>query len=341
MGGEEINCASQPGGEMSHTNQHGGDMPSMEQTLTSLLATDRPCVEMGQTSLGQINLHSVEMGQASLHAVDRHDGGIGCTSLHAAELHGGDIGHSGLEDVVPNCTSLPVMMGQPSLPALSCSPALAADGISGLLISNGPRINEDNLQKLEDNMKNIDEEISEDNPPNVKKIRDGMSGTAVKCRDTAAWTPIRVRKEKLGIERNLGISPKSLKIEKLKIGKSKPKLNSGKVLEMKLVFEGASPIKTKATSCNNPYVTNLTAAQDKLSGELYCSGQLYCGEGRDWTGRQDQGTDSQLEEGDSHPGQGGGGGWGTSLGRDEGAAILDIVSYQQLKRKETLKTFLL
>ena len=42
---------------------------------------------------------------------------------------------------------------------------------------------------------------------------------AVEHSSVAAWTPIRVRKVKLGVERNLGISPKSLKKEKkLKVG---------------------------------------------------------------------------------------------------------------------------
>ena len=58
MGGEEIDCVSQHGGEMSHTTRQYGDMPSMEQPQTSLLATDKPSVEMGRTSLGQNILHS-------------------------------------------------------------------------------------------------------------------------------------------------------------------------------------------------------------------------------------------------------------------------------------------
>jgi hypothetical protein len=62
----------------------------------------------------------------------------------------------------------------------------------------------------------------------------------VESSHTAAWTPLRVRQVKLGADRNLGLSPKSLK--DLKVGnnsKTKMKLSSGKVKDMKLLFEGA------------------------------------------------------------------------------------------------------
>ena len=96
---------------------------------------------------------------------------------------------------------------------------------------------------------------------------------AVEHSSAAAWTPIRVRKVKLGVERNLGISPKSLKKEKkLKVGNkikkemSKLKPNGGRVMGMRSLFEGASHLMTKAKVKPNPYVTNLLATQDQLLG---------------------------------------------------------------------------
>ena len=68
------------------------------------------------------------------------------------------------------------------------------------------------------------EDYHEDNPEDIKQVRDGTTDMAVEHSSAAAWTPIRVRKVKLGVERNLGISPKSLKKEKkLKIGKKSRK----------------------------------------------------------------------------------------------------------------------
>ena len=55
---------------------------------------------------------------------------------------------------------------------------------------------------------------------------------------------------------------------------------------MKLLFEGALQTQTKANSLSNPYVTNLTAAQDKLLGGVYHVGQLYSMEVCDWTAGQ-------------------------------------------------------
>ena len=88
------------------------------------------------------------------------------------------------------------------------SPAMCAGGI--------PKVeSEDNISKnrSEDNPSDNHEDNPEDSP-DMKQVRDGKTDMAVEYSSAAAWTPIRVRKVKLGVEKNLGISPKSLKKEK-------------------------------------------------------------------------------------------------------------------------------
>ena len=76
---------------------------------------------------------------------------------------------------------------------------------------------------------------------------------------------------------------------------------------LKSLFEGASPVETKAIVLPNPYCTNLIAAQSKLLGGLYTSGELYPRHGRDWTGGQTRAHTANQEDRYSHPGLGGGG----------------------------------
>ena len=86
---------------------------------------------------------------------------------------------------------------------------------------------------------------------------------AVEFRSAAEWTPVRVRKVKLGIERNLGLSPKSLKKKSLKISKKsklKVKSEGGRVMGLKSLFEGASPVETHDIIHLNPIKTNLLAS---------------------------------------------------------------------------------
>ena len=154
------------------------------------------------------------------------------------------------------------------------------------------------------------EDSSEDNLKEKEKRKSHNDGNsmAVEFRSAAEWTPVRVRKVKLGIERNLGLSPKSLKKKSLKIGKKsklKVKSEGGRVMGLKSLFEGASPVETKAIVLPNPYCTNLIAAQDKLRvgvGGLYSSGELYQRKGRDWTGKQTRAHTANQEDRDSHPG---------------------------------------
>jgi hypothetical protein len=93
---------------------------------------------------------------------------------------------------------------------------------------------------------------------------------------------------------------------------------------MKLLFEGALQTQTKANSLSNPYVTNLTAAQDKLLGGVYHVGQLYSMEVCDWTAGQAAGktraNTANQEKRPPDPGLGEGGGGGSCLGRDEGGS---------------------
>ena len=174
------------------------------------------------------------------------------------------------------------------------------------------------------------EDSSEDNlkEKENRKSHDDGNSMAVDFRSAAEWTPVRVRKVKLGIERNLGLSPKSFKKKSLKIGKKsklKVKSEGGRVMGLKSLFEGASPVETKAIVLPNPYCTNLIAAQDKLRvgvGGLYSSGELYQRKGRDWTGKQTRAHTANQEDRYSHPGLGGGGG-GSSLSRDEGGSHLN------------------
>ena len=136
----------------------------------------------------------------------------------------------------------------------------------------------------------------------------------------AAWTPVKVRREKLGLEGNLGLSPKSLKMSKVcknfKPKKIKPE--GGRVLGIKTLLEGASPLKTKAYSTSNRCRTNLLAVKDRIAGQVYQGGELYSGERRDWTGKQAVGRASQdsanREMDTPHPGLGEGGGGGSKPG---------------------------
>ena len=135
------------------------------------------------------------------------------------------------------------------------------------------------------------------------------TGTRVKSSHTAAWTPVRVRKVKLGTDGNLGLSPESLKDSKFgkSNGKMKLKIKSGKVRDMRILFEGALNTQTKANVISIPCKTNLTAAQDKLLGGLYHAGQLYSREERDWTDRQAVGktrTDTANQRRPPDPGLG-------------------------------------
>ena len=92
-------------------------------------------------------------------------------------------------------------------------------------------------------------------------------------KEQEAWTPIRVRKERLGLNGNLGLSPKSFKV--MKIGKlssrskSKPRNGGDKVKDISTLFEGASGDRTLADIVPNPCRTNLLAIQNKPLGQLY------------------------------------------------------------------------
>ena len=71
--------------------------------------------------------------------------------------------------------------------------------------------------------------------------------------------------------------------------------NSGKILGMKLLFEGASPLLTRANSRFNPDHTNSIAAQDRLHIVDSCTAVDRSTAGRDVIGhaagdRQDQGS---------------------------------------------------
>ena len=93
---------------------------------------------------------------------------------------------------------------------------------------------------------------------------------------------------------------------------------------LKLLFEGASPVETQDIVHLNPVKTNLLATQDKL---LVRSGDTLGG--CDWRGKQDSGNTSQSVWSDTNPGQGCRG-EGDSLIRDDGAAILAPVWIQTL-----------
>ena len=99
--GEEIHLTSLSCGEMCCTILNCGEMPSMEQGQTSLLAMDIPIVEIGLTSLS-----SLEIGQTSLLAMELPSVEMGRTSLHTVYLHGGEMGETSLHCVEMEQTSL-------------------------------------------------------------------------------------------------------------------------------------------------------------------------------------------------------------------------------------------
>ena len=97
-------------------------------------------------------------------------------------------------------------------------------------------------------------------------------------------------------------------------------------------------------SLSNPYVTNLTAAHDKLLGGVYHVGQLYSMEVCDWTARQAAGktraNTANQEKRPPDPGLGEGGGEGEAAWAEmRGVAILNPVSHQQLKRTRVENVF--
>ena len=101
--------------------------------------------------------------------------------------------------------------------------------------------------------------------------RKGRNETTASCGKKAAWTPIRVRKERLGLNGNLGLSPKSLQNLKSKAAKKQiPFNNTGgklpKLPKMKMLIEGPSQLSIRAYSNFNPCMTNPTAVQDKDLG---------------------------------------------------------------------------
>ena len=103
-----------------------------------------------------------------------------------------------------------------------------------------------------------------------------------------------MRKERLRKGKNLGISPKSLKFKKItKKNVQQPK--SGKILGLKLLFEGASPLLTRASSRSDHVYTNLIAAQDKPQVVESCTAVDSSTAGENVIGqaagdRQDQGS---------------------------------------------------
>jgi hypothetical protein len=195
---------------------------------------------------------------------------------------------------------------------------------------------DNDVRKIEEKKEDIpnreDDEDMEDNRTGPKVGKVGALDRA----PVAAWTPIRVRKSRLGHERKLGISPKSLKFKNARESIFREKLSGGKIESLKLLFEGASPMQTQATFNLNPCNTNPPNAQDKL---LVRSGDM---ENRPyWTDRQDQGGTSQSGERDTHPGLGvGRGGGGTAWDEMWGQpcwASLDIATEENI----TLKCILL
>ena len=127
------------------------------------------------------------------------------------------------------------------------------------------KISEDcSKMKKEEKYENEDkhEENKVEEEENKKKVHESLNRETVQ---SAAWTPIRVRKARLGGDRNLGLSPKSLtklKVENNGNSREKLKLKSGNVRGLTLLFEGAFTIQTKADSLPNPCNINPTAAQD-------------------------------------------------------------------------------
>ena len=79
-----------------------------------------------------------------------------------------------------------------------------------------PDVERKKRKKEEEDMKEDsdedDQEEREDSPEDEKTATNVKTGTRVKSSHTAAWTPVRVRKVKLGTDGNLGLSPKSLKV---------------------------------------------------------------------------------------------------------------------------------
>ena len=252
------------GGGMTRASQHGGGM----------CCTNMPAMGGGERT------RSSMPGE-----------GICCTTEQA--MNGGDMTEPSQSGRVICCNTLPAArddeMTQPSLHGggIRCNVIPDVEEKSSKKSSGSEKHSK---KEDEDNPKGKDnpEDGREDNPEDMKTAQSDKTGTTVESSHTAAWTPVRVRKVKLGVDRNLGLSPKSLK--DLKVGnynsKTKMKLSSGKVKDMKLLFEGALQTQTKANSLSNPYVTNLTAAQDKLLGGVYHVGQLYSMEVCDWTAGQ-------------------------------------------------------
>jgi hypothetical protein len=94
-------------------------------------------------------------------------------------------------------------------------------------------------------------------------------------------------------------------------------LSGRKIERLKLLFEGASPRKTRAMLYLNPFNTILPDAQDKLlvrSGDMQSRSH--------WMGRQDQGGTRQSGRRDTHPGLGCLCVGGDSLTQDVGSAML-------------------
>ena len=113
-------------------------------------------------------------------------------------------------------------------------------------------------------------------------------------------------------------------------------LSGRKIERLKLLFEGASPRKTRAMLYLNPFNTILPDAQDKLlvrSGDMQSRSH--------WMGRQDQGGTRQSGRRDTHPGLGcvsvGG---GDSLTQDVGSAMLGQSGHTNW-RDHTMKCILL
>ena len=135
---------------------------------------------------------------------------------------------------------------------------------------------EERSRRLEDrkkNMKKVEAQELEEENESLLSSQDVSTRRKKFGKDQEAWTPIRVRKERLGLIGNLGLSPKSFKV--MKIGKPSPRTkckprNGGeKVSDISSLFEGASEDRTLADIELNPCRTNPLAVQDKPLGQLY------------------------------------------------------------------------
>ena len=65
---------------------------------------------------------------------------------------------------------------------------------------------EDVRKQVEDNEQVMEED--EDDPLGLKRTHDGRTGNAATGRPSAAWTPVKVRKERLKMDRSLAFHQK-------------------------------------------------------------------------------------------------------------------------------------